>query len=236
MNARSDMHEIDEEFEFTLEVDGTRPLAELTAALNGVCDRVEEASGPAVVVLWPGPTSPDGRSWPGKVEIREVGRWEKAVRRLERLDAVVIGVIRGTCGGPALDLLLASDYRIGSTDMRLLMPVNEGQFWPGMAVHRLVHQVGAARTRQLVLWADGITADRAGELGLVDDVAAQVADSVRAAALLLGRIAGPELAVRRQLLMEAPTTGFEEALGAHLAACDRELRRLGGAEPEGARP
>jgi isomerase DpgB len=34
-----------------------------------------------------------------------------------------------------------------------------------------------------------------------------------------------ELAVRRRLLLEAPSATFEDALGAHLAACDRLMRR-----------
>jgi isomerase DpgB len=49
---------------------------------------------------------------------------------------------------------------------------------------------------------------------------------------MLGRIAGPELSVRRQLLNEATSSAYEDAIGAHLAACDRELRRIGVAAPE----
>ena len=48
----------------------------------------------------------------------------------------------------------------------------------------------------------------------------------QAAVVMLGRVAGAEHAIRRQLLLEAATTSYEDALGAHLAACDRELRRL----------
>jgi len=36
---------------------------------------------------------------------------------------------------------------------------------------------------------------------------------------------GRELSIRRRLLLEAASTSFEDALGAHLAACDRALRR-----------
>ncbi|MEK8174877.1 hypothetical protein NKH77_54940 [Streptomyces sp. M19] len=44
----------------------------------------------------------------------------------------------------------------------------------------------------------------------------------------MGRISDQELAVRRQLLLEAASVEYDEALGVHLAACDRELRRLRG--------
>ena len=32
--------------------------------------------------------------------------------------------------------------------------------------------------------------------------------------------------MRRQLMLDAATTTFENALGSHLAACDRVLRRI----------
>jgi isomerase DpgB len=181
-------------------------------------------------VLRLGATRPEDRSWPGAVEIQDVNRWERAVRRLERLTAVSIAVGSGTCGGHALDLLLAADYRIATADFRLLLPVNDGHFWPGMAIHRLANQLGVARARQLVLWGHEISARRAVELGLIDEIATEPTDAVQAATLLLGRVSGADLAVRRQLLLEAPATSFEEAIGAHLAACDRELRRVHGRE------
>ncbi|KOG89867.1 enoyl-CoA hydratase, partial [Streptomyces varsoviensis] len=37
-------------------------------------------------------------------------------------------------------------------------------------------------------------------------------------------LSGKDLAIRRQLLLDARTTSFEDALGPHLAACDRLLR------------
>ncbi|MCZ9336264.1 enoyl-CoA hydratase/isomerase family protein, partial [Streptomyces sp. TRM76130] len=41
---------------------------------------------------------------------------------------------------------------------------------------------------------------------------------------LAGGLSGKELAIRRQLLFDAANTAFEDALGPHLAACDRALR------------
>jgi isomerase DpgB len=45
---------------------------------------------------------------------------------------------------------------------------------------------------------------------------------------LTAGVAGEELAIRRQLLLDAGHTRFEDALGSHLAACDRALRRGAG--------
>ncbi|WP_371680480.1 enoyl-CoA-hydratase DpgB [Streptomyces sp. NBC_01276] len=211
----------------TLDVDGTRPLPELTAALDTACDLLEAARPERLVLLLrllPAPHHP--RSWPGEVDVRDVGRWEKAVHRLERQGALALAVATGPCGGPALDLLLATDFRIAAPDLRLLLPVNDGHFWPGLAVYRLARQLGGARARQIVLWGDALGADRALELGLVDQISADLTEAAHTATVLMGRISDRELAVRRALLLEAPSSEYSEAVGAHLAACDRELRRL----------
>lgn len=209
-----------------IHLDGSLPLGELTAQVNGLCDRVQEAGPPAIAVLTLAAVRPQDRFWPGRVAIQDVNRWEKAVRRLEQQDGVTVAVAPGMCGGPALDVLLAADYRIATAKTRVLLPVNDGQFWPGMALHRLAHQVGLARARQLVMWGHELSLAQALDLGLLDECADDVDDAVAAAMVLLGRIAQPDLAVRRRLLLETPQVGFDEAFGAHLAACDRELRRL----------
>lgn len=229
-----DEHLLDESIE--LRVGGGLPLRELTAAVDDVCRRAEQAAAPPCVVVHLGDGAPPPpRAWPVDADVQDVNRWERALRRLERSDSVTVAVARGACAGPALDLLLTADYRIATHDLRLLLPVNEGRLWPGMAVHRLTQQIGAARTRQLVLWGHEMTAPLAQRLALVDEVAvdSELATTIRAAVLLLGRTAGPELAISRQLIAEASGTSYEDALGAHLAACDRELRRTSalGAEP-----
>lgn len=217
-------------------VDGGSPLGELTEVLTAVCREVEERRPPVVVVLALPHSCPDTREWPGGVNIQQVNRWERAVHRLERLAAVTIAVAQGICGGPALDLLLAADFRIGSPDLRLVLPVNDGHIWPGMALYRLVQHVGLARARQLALWGADITVSRAVELGLVDQVSDDLTDAIHTATVLRGRLADQENRIRRQLLLEATARDYDEALGAHLAACDRELRRLRGPAVETSQP
>lgn len=209
-----------------LVVPGRATLPALTRSVNDLADRVSDRTGPTVFVIELGPTGDPRREWPGDVTIQEVNRWERAVRRLTRLPAAGIGMLRDTCGGPALELALATDFRMCTPALQLLLPVNDGHFWPGMAVHRLVQQVGLSRARQVVLWGGDITADWAVTAGLVDRVAEDVGAAVHEAATLLGRISDAELAIRRQLLVEALSSTPEEALGTHLAACDRELRRV----------
>jgi isomerase DpgB len=209
----------------TLRLDGdvSTTLAGLANAVHGLCDAAEDRSSAVVVRL--AVVSPDAMRWPGRASIQDVTRWERAVRRLERLAAPSIAVAEGVCGGPALDLLLATDYRLASPDARLRLPIEESHVWPGMALHRLANQLGVASARRLLLGANDVSAERALAIGLIDEVTAKTTEALRTALARLGVLCGKELAVRRQLLLEAPATSFEEALATHLAACDRELRR-----------
>jgi isomerase DpgB len=63
-------------------------------------------------------------------------------------------------------------------------------------------------------------------MGIIDDVASDAALALPNAMEAAGAVPGAELAIRRQLMQEAMTTTFEDALGTHLAACDRALRSV----------
>jgi len=207
-------------------MDTTRPLTELTTLLNALCDEAEAEDDRATVVLQIDCTTTQGREWPGDVTIQMVNRWERALRRLEGLAAATIAVARGACGGPALDLLLTADYRIAADGLEIVLPINDGHFWPGMSLYRLVQHLGLAHARRIVMWGSSLPLQTMAELGVVDEVSDDPDRSLRTAVVLSGRVSDREIAVRRKLLLEAGAVTYEEALGPHLAACDRELRRL----------
>lgn len=209
-------------------------LGALTTEVNGACDRAEDTpDGPAVVVELVGsePGGPIG-GWPAELAIADVNRWERAVRRLERLGAPIVVVADGLCAGPALDVLLTADHRIATPGTRLALAREAGMLWPGMALHRLVQQLGVARVWPLALLGRSLTADRAVELGLVDEIAEDTEAAVAAVTAELAGLSGSELGVQRRLLLDASVSSHEEAIGVHLAACDRTLRRTnaGGGE------
>jgi isomerase DpgB len=77
----------------------------------------------------------------------------------------------------------------------------------------------------MILAGGPIAADQGLELGLLDEVTDYLDKALQSVAELAGPLSGPELAIRRQLMFDAATTSFEDALGRHLAACDRVLRR-----------
>lgn len=221
----------------TLDLDGTQPLTPATVrAVAELCDRAEDTAtgtvtgtagggpdGAAVVTLRV--TGAPGPGWADGVDVSLVTKWERVLRRFERLPLATAAVAAGDCGGTALDAFLAADLRVALPGTRLLVPRDATATWPGMAGYRLVQLAGPARARRAVLFGRPITADRALDLGIVDEIAEDQAAAAAVTAEPAGGLSGQELAIRRQLLFDAATTSFEDALGAHLAACDRALRR-----------
>ena len=205
-------------------IDGSRPLSSaVVAAIAAMCDRSEERGhvGAVTVRVCGAPDEPLTQD----LTVALVNKWELALRRLERLPAVTVAVADGDCGGLALDALLATDYRIATTAVRLLMPVSaSGATWPGMALYRLARQAGESATRRFALFGTPIEAGEALAMRLIDELTDDLPTSLAAALRAAASLPGRELAIRRQLMMDATTVSFEDALGAHLAACDRALR------------
>lgn len=214
------------EARIALRVDGSGPVtAETIAAVRAVCERVEDGSvdGPVLVHVAGAP----GRDWADGLALALVNKWERELRRFECLPVGTVAIAEGECGGPALDALLATDYRIAAGPVRLTLSAASGAVWPGMALYRLVHQAASpAAVRRAVLFGTPLDTAAALSAQLVDEAAADLDAAVIAAKVLAGELSGAELAVRRRLLFEAGSAAFDEALGAHLAACDRMLRRV----------
>lgn len=208
-----------------LRVDGAEPLSpELVARVEALSERAEQAPPGSIVVLHLTGADTDPQ-WPGATGVHLVNKWERALRRLERLTVATIAIAEGNCGGPAAEALLSTDYRLATPDLRLRIPARHGAVWPGMILHRLANQIGVARVRQMALFGADLTAEEVMRLSLVDGIVDDLDEAVTVARGVVGGAAGSELAIRRRLLLEATTNSFEEALGTHLAACDRALRK-----------
>jgi isomerase DpgB len=211
--------------------------------VNKACERVEDAPKDVILLvrLHDGRAASDdaasaagddaasedvagGEPWPHEVGIHAVNRWERALRRLERLPGATLAVVEGDCTGLALEMLLTTDCRVALDTARFRLPATAEGTWPGMSLYRLANQVGVAQIRRSVLFGLDFDAVRAAELGLIDQIGEDPAALARAALEMLGGGRGTELAIRRRLLLDATTTSFEDALGSHLAACDRALR------------
>ena len=210
--------------DLVLRVDGRRPLspADVEAVLS-VCDRAEDGYGAGLLTAYVSGAPTPG--WAKDLSVGLLTKWERAVRRLERLGLATVAVAAGEVGGAALDVLLATDVRIAIAGARLVPPTVAEATWPGMALYRLGRQGVGGGLRRAALLGTRIEAEQALAAGLVDVVVDQPDDVLAEIAAGSAAIAGKELAIRRQLFLDADRTSFEDALGAHLAACDRSLRR-----------
>lgn len=213
-----------------LRIDGGEALSTLLVArVNEACDQAEDSQKAIFVIHLHGVES-DARggdeAWLGRgIGICAINRWERALRRVERLCRMTVCVVEGICWGPAVEVLLATDYRIASADARLRLPISENGTWPGMAVFRAVQQLGLAKARELVLLGSEVSASRAVDLGLVNEMTDDLPAAVGTAIRRWEGIPGKEIAIRRELLFDALTESFDAAVGTHLAACDRTMRR-----------
>lgn len=120
----------------------------------------------------------------------------RACAAIEALEAVTIARLHGHVLGGGLALALACDFRLASEDARLALPeVDLGVPLTWGATPRLIHEIGAAHARELLLLGDAVGAERAERLGLVHRVlpASGLDAAVRSWAERLA--AKPEIAV-----------------------------------------
>ncbi|MGW9436758.1 enoyl-CoA-hydratase DpgB [Streptomyces sp. NPDC055607] len=196
---------------------------ELIAAVGEVCDRAEDGRGAVVVLRIEGAA--------GHVLAPDTGvltKWEGVLRRLERLPAFSVAAMRGPCGGVALDAAMAADYRVAHPEVGLVLSTGSGEVWPGMALYRMSRLSQRAPVRRAALLGVPVGADDALAAGLVDELAEEPAAGAARLVEYLAGGWGADLAIRRDLL-RGGTAEFEAALGGHLAACDRLLRRAASA-------
>jgi enoyl-CoA hydratase/carnithine racemase len=138
---------------------------------------------------------------------------ERAFRKLELLDAISVAAIHGYCLGGGVQLAVACDLRVGSSDAVLGLPaVNEGLF-PGLAPFRLPRLVGLGTAARLILSGETVDADEALRLGLVDYVVPAGQFEADLQRILQTYLAAPRLAVvgSKRLLRQAFTSTWEEA-------------------------
>jgi isomerase DpgB len=210
--------------DLVLRIDGAKPIsAAAIEALQAFCDRTEDRAGAGLATIYVSGVPRDG--WTRHLTVGLVSKWERALRRLERLTEATVTVAWGDCGGLALDVLLATDFRIATPDTRLQLMLDGDATWPGMSLYRLACQAGPGRIRRAALLGTLLDAREVQALHLVDEVVDDPDTALAALAERAGAVSGKELAIRRQLLFDVSRTSFEDALGSHLAACDRALRR-----------
>jgi enoyl-CoA hydratase/carnithine racemase len=160
-----------------------------------------------------------------------------ATAAITRCTCPVVAAVNGAAIGGALELAVACDWRIAAAGATLGMPAARlGVVYSPEGFARFLAIMGPARTRQLFLTGRPVSATRAQEIGLVDEVvpdgalaaavAETVSDIVRAAptavagtraaiSLLVGAPAPQDAATIERIRLEAYASAeFAEGLAA----------------------
>ena len=139
--------------------------------------------------------SGEGKSFCSGLDVKELAQgnlspdwfatWERGVMGLEELDAITIAAIQGYCLGGGLQVALACDLRISSTDAVLSIPaVREGVI-AALGPMRLARLIGAGPAKQLCLLGHRFTPAEGQALHLISEVTPP--DQLEARALAVAR-------------------------------------------------
>jgi enoyl-CoA hydratase/carnithine racemase len=187
---------------------------------SSLADAVEDAAvrdDVGAIVVWGGPrifaAGADVRGLAtaspseAKPQVDALGR---ACDLLEGIAKVSVAAINGFALGGGLEVALACDLRVAAADATLGQPEIRIGVIPGAGgTQRLVHLIGAGRTRDLVLTGRTVDAGEALRIGLVERVVDDPAETLaEATALARGFARGPReaLAAAKQAIRAAVET------------------------------
>jgi enoyl-CoA hydratase/carnithine racemase len=94
--------------------------------------------------------------------------WIRALNCLEDMDKLVIGVLHGYSIGGGLQLAVACDVRLATTDAVLGLGATRHGLIPDGSILRLARIVGLGRAKELTLLNDDVTPAAALGMGLVN--------------------------------------------------------------------
>lgn len=144
------------------------------------------------------------------------------VDTLARSSKPVVAAIHGTAFGGGLEMALACNWRIAAPDANLGLPEVKLGLLPGAGgTQRLPRLVGLEAALQMIPSGSPVDAERAHQMGLVDQVVED--DLIEAAVAFAAEEAGRDDALRRTHEMEVTVDGDADEIlgGARAKAADR---------------
>jgi 2-(1,2-epoxy-1,2-dihydrophenyl)acetyl-CoA isomerase len=137
------------------------------------------------------------------------------VLRLRAVDVPVIASVNGVAAGAGWSLALAADLRIASEDASFTQAFTKIGLIPDTgSTWFLPELVGTSRALQLMYSGEVVSATRALDWGLVNEVvpAEQLASRTAELAAHLAAMPTTALALTRRAVLRAPASSLEEAL------------------------
>lgn len=124
--------------------------------------------------------SGEGRAFCSGLDTKELAKgnltrewfatWEKGVMALSNLDAITIAAIHGYCLGGGLQVALACDLRIATTDAVLSIPAVREGLVAALGPMRLARIIGAGPAKRLCLLGERFSVQQGQTLGLIDEI------------------------------------------------------------------
>ena len=124
--------------------------------------------------------SGEGRAFCSGLDTKELAKgnltrewfatWEKGVRTLATLDAITIAAIQGYCLGGGLQVALACDLRIATSEAILSIPAVREGLVAALGPMRLAHILGAGPAKQLCFLGRRFSAQEGLTMGLLAEV------------------------------------------------------------------
>ncbi|WP_375289212.1 3-hydroxyacyl-CoA dehydrogenase NAD-binding domain-containing protein [Qipengyuania sp.] len=154
--------------------------------VDGIAEALSDDSVEAVVIRC------DGRTFFAGADITEFGKapqgpsLPEAIDKLEASDKPVVAAIHGTALGGGCEVALACHYRVAVPSAKMGLPEVKLGLIPGAAgTQRLPRLVGAEAALPLVAIGNPISAKKAKEIGLLDELVGE--DSLAADAIAFAK-------------------------------------------------
>ena len=104
----------------------------------------------------------------GQIDNSYFDLWDRALRRFETMDKLVLCLIHGYALGGGLQLALASDIRVCTPSAKLGLPAIKEGLIPGLGTLRLARYIGLGRAKRLIITGEMIDGVEAERMGMVD--------------------------------------------------------------------
>ncbi len=198
---------------------------------HAVLDELEKSKEIRAVIL-----TGAGRAFSSGIDLRQLSQgklaidwfrsFDRAMRRVEQLDALTVAKIRGYAIGGGLQIALACDLRVAAPDARLGLPAVMEALIPGMGTYRLPRFIGLGRARRMVLTGELIGAEEGLRIGLLDWVVPEEKLGETVDSVIAGVLKGSPTAqaFSKKLVTDAFESGFDEAFEKYLDYQERSLR------------